>query len=691
MSSRRQPTDRRPLSARQQRALTYSANVLHQTSRLAAEAGPLLRWTAEFGPALGVAVDDADDCYRRRGRREVPTAEVWRQLQGAFKRASLSDAPSYDDLVSAVGDLLRLDATERAILQFCADYVLDRGVEELWDQLSQLYGRGGRLNANPALFAMVLARSEGDVRRSLSAASNLRSSGLLLVDRRYNGLRVLERLVRALQEPDASQSPFEALFGKPQRAELALDQFAHMADDIERVRALLEGALARQEAGVHVLLYGPPGTGKTTLSAALAKALEVPLHAVAEEDEDQSEPSRADRLFALGLAQRLLPTAGPAIVLFDEGEDLFVADSDPWSENRPAPSKAFIHRLLERAKLPTIWTANDISTFSPAVLRRFSACVEVKVPPAAVRAELWQKAATAEGVTMDANELGEMARILPAAPALARSAMRAARMAGGDPQTVRWAVSGVLRAMNGGTLPRAEPSETEFDPALIVADIDLAALAEKVTRKGATSRLSFLLSGPPGSGKSAYARWLAGRLDMPVLVKRASGILDKFVGETEKRIAQAFEEAQDTNAFLIFDEADSLIADRRGAVRNWEVSMTNEFLATSDRHPLPFCCTTNFVDHLDEAAMRRFLVKARFDFMGPAQVRAAFRRFFGQEPPPGVDALDALTPSDFDLVRRGAELLGTRDDAGALLEALRREQAAKTGAAGNPIGFRLVA
>lgn len=108
MSNPRQPAAAlRSLSMRQQRTVQYARNVLHRTSRLASEAGPLLRWIAEFGPALGMPVsDDADDCFRRRGRREVPTAAIWRALQRTANRPRVDQLLGQDELVTAVGALL---------------------------------------------------------------------------------------------------------------------------------------------------------------------------------------------------------------------------------------------------------------------------------------------------------------------------------------------------------------------------------------------------------------------------------------------------------------------------------------------------------------------------------------------------------------------------------------------------------
>ncbi len=164
--------------------------------------------------------------------------------------------------------------------------------------------------------------------------------------------------------------------------------------------------------------------------------------------------------------------------------------------------------------------------------------------------------------------------------------------------------------------------------------------------------MSLLLSGrPAGTGKNAWVRHLAQRLGLEVLQKRASDLLGPFVGETEANIAAAFTEAGETGAFLVFDEADSLLGDRGGAVRSWEVSQVNEMLTWMEQHPLPFACTTNLPDRLDPASLRRFLVKLRFGWMTTAQARSAFRRFFQMDAPDGFDALGTLPP---DRLRAGA-------------------------------------
>ena len=161
-----------------------------------------------------------------------------------------------------------------------------------------------------------------------------------------------------------------------------------------------------------------------------------------------------------------------------------------------------------------------------------------------------------------------------------------------------------------------------------------------------------------------------------------------WVGGTEKAIAAAFTEARDAEAFLVFDEADSLLADRRLAQRSWEVSQVNEMLTWMESHPFPFACTTNFGERLDPATLRRFTFKIALDYLSAEQVIAGFRAYFGIEPPAEVAALATLTPGDFAVVRRKAELLDCLGDPRTLVEMLYEECESKPEHA-RKIGFNL--
>jgi transitional endoplasmic reticulum ATPase len=236
----------------------------------------------------------------------------------------------------------------------------------------------------------------------------------------------------------------------------------------------------------------------------------------------------------------------------------------------------------------------------------------------------------------------------------------------------------------GLSRPADVPPSPAFDPALTVCADDLAALCARLGRPEASRFWSLCISGPPGTGKSAFAHYLAARLGMPVLQKRASDLLSMWVGGSEKAIAAAFAEARASEALLLIDEVEALLFDRGAATRAFEVSQVDEMLTWMERHPLPFVCTTNLPDRLDSAVPRRFTLKLRFGTLDPARATLAFRRILDGEPPGPLP--EGLTPGDFSIVRRKAELLAEKRPV-VLAGWLADELAAKGGGRA-PIGYR---
>ncbi|HVB15280.1 MAG TPA: AAA family ATPase, partial [Stellaceae bacterium] len=154
---------------------------------------------------------------------------------------------------------------------------------------------------------------------------------------------------------------------------------------------------------------------------------------------------------------------------------------------------------------------------------------------------------------------------------VAANAARAAALAGGGEAEIEQAISRVLPLL--GIAPQfADAHGHEFGPALVNCGVDLAALAERLTRPGAPAGWSLCVHGLPGTGKSQFARHLAARLGLEVMQQRASDLLSMWVGGSEKAIAAAFAAARSQRAMLIFDEADSLLSDRREASHSWEVT-----------------------------------------------------------------------------------------------------------------------
>ena len=204
---------------------------------------------------------------------------------------------------------------------------------------------------------------------------------------------------------------------------------------------------------------------------------------------------------------------------------------------------------------------------------------------------------------------------------------------------------------------------------------------------------------------------IARSIGRPLMIKRASDLMSKYVGETEQQMARMFKEAQREQAVLLLDEADSFLQNRQTAVRNYEVSEVNEMLQGMERFDGIFICTTNLFDRIDEAALRRFSFKLRFlPLTGPQRLRMFATEALGWIPDASltdaaaldseaalrVDAslaqrlgrLELLAPGDFAVVKRQALLLGESPSPEEFLDQLEREHRAKPDVKfSKPVGF----
>ena len=678
----------------------YLANVAGRLHHRDREASALADWIANRDNRS--AYDGRNRLYSRlvRGDTEPDDPMSARQLRG-LKQAlraecAATSAARLDrtaQRLRCLGEATGLEPIDVDILEVLLRYQTQPAIESMVDDI---LGRASRhmtpFNVRGAAIPILLGVSSGSVHRRLADGAPLVSSGLVVIDSDGDITPVdrLRRLATAhgREGLDVNRLLLDAAPG----SELEWADFDHVAEGRDHIEQLIRGALRTGASGVNVLLYGPPGTGKTEFCKVLAKRLGATLYSVGEADEVGEEPNRRERLQELRLAQRLLTRNSASLLLFDEMEDLlwesagggmFLFGQPLFTGTRGGSSKVYMHRLLERAPAPTLWTMNDAGPVSKALLRRMMFALELRPPTAAVRARIWTRQLEHHGIEAGPDDARALAQEFAATPGVAAGATAAAGISGGGIETVRCGVRGLSRVLCCDAPPQGTPPL--FDPGLIRADTDPVILADRLVA-GGNLRFSLCLQGPPGTGKSAFVRYLAERMGLEVMQKRASDLMSMWVGETEQEIAAAFAEARDTRSFLVFDEADSLLADRRSARQSWEVSQVNEMLTWMESHPLPFACTTNFAEHLDPATLRRFVFKVALDYLSPEQVETAFRTYFGMAPPARAAALTALTPGDFAVVRRKAELLCRLEEPDALAAMLSTECAVKPDRP-LPVGF----
>ena len=604
--------------------------------------------------------------------------------------------------VERLSALAGLSATDCRILEFAVLIYTEDTLEETGILRGHLM-----LRQVFKVLSVVLDLPQTDIRTSLSTNGALSRSGLLSLER--NGMDTLKNKLELLSDSFAdimvsSDGDPVALLREivsPSSApHLTIDDFPHLEKELGVLLPYLRQSLATGRKGVNILLYGAPGTGKSQLAKILAAQSGCELFEVASEDEDGDPRVGALRLRAFQAAQNILSTR-KMMVLFDEIEDVFNC-SDPWDLGIPfrrvkikGNPKAWINRRLEENSVPTFWLGNSVNGLDPAFKRRFDMIVKMPVPPRKQRQKIIRASCSHLLGERDIERLSAVDALAPAVVTRASSVLATIKDELAQKEqapALELIINNTLEAQGHERIQRYDPNRLPetYDLAFTHADTDIEDIATGLNRVKA-GRLC--LYGPPGTGKTAYARWLAEQLELPLLIKRGSDLMSMWVGETEKNIAGSFRQAEMEGAILLIDEVEGFLQDRRQAKQSWEVTGVNEMLTRMEGFPGIFIASTNLLDNLDQAALRRFDLKIKFDYLLPPQSQALLESYckaLKLDSPDKVQAvhlgrLNNLTPGDFAAVVRRhrfkpisttAEMVSALDEECSLKEDFKR-----------PIGF----
>ena len=468
----------------------------------------------------------------------------------------------------------------------------------------------------------------------------------------------LSSTIRAIIENDLINTELqikEALLGKKQKSTLKWTDFDFLENKKDLASKLLSASCKNKKMGINILLYGTVGSGKTEFAKLLANNAQIDMFSVISK-QGKKEALREERLQDLYSKQAILERTNNSCILFDEAEDVM---NRGFSEYGKA-SKSYLNQIIEKTPVPIIWTTNNILDVDAAFLRRMTYTIEFEKLSEETRLTIWEKAVRKNKLKIDKLKLSELNKNYEIPPSLIVSSVESTKLINGTQDDIEAFAESVARVvMKEKNVKKQKSFEmNEYNENLVNTDLDIKTLTSRIKASGKLN-FSLCLYGEPGTGKSLYARYLANKLGIEVVLKRASDLISKYVGETEQNIANAFAEAKNKGAMLIFDEADSFLQNRQNANRSWEIAQVNEMLTWMESHEYPFVCTTNLLATLDEASLRRFTFKIKFDFLTPEQVNYGINHFFGIQE---VDSnLKGLTAGDFATVKKKAEFLGISD------------------------------
>ncbi len=509
--------------------------------------------------------------------------------------------------------------------------------------------------------SIILGLPEQSVKTSLAADSTLAKSGLLRLDPCANYL--LENKFSLLSEGFADamlnvDGDAMALLGQSVRPAapptLSPADYSHLGEAYPMLEAYLRSVLGRKRAGVNILLYGPPGTGKSELARLLARQTGTPLMEVVCDDSDGDPISGEKRLSAYRAAQWIFARS-PALILFDEIEDVF-NDASPFGGHRSfgQSRKGWINAMLEQNPVPSLWISNAVACLDDAFIRRFDLVIEVPAPSKARRKEMLTQAGMGVLDDRTAAQLCETEHVTPAIISRAADVTRAINREAGtlEPGVVMTRlIDGTLKAQ-GFAITRASHAKALpeiYDPAFVNADVDVARLADGLKASGSGRICLYgpreparrpMAAGWPsgwtspcssGAGRiSSPCMWAARRSYRPGLRRG-----EERAGRADDRRGRQLPAGPSRRPSQLGGDPGQRAVDADG------------------RYDGIFIASTNLMDGIDQAALRRFDVKARFDYLSHEQACALLRQHCRAGHFPATSSRDERSLLDLERLNAG--------------------------------------
>ena len=594
-------------------------------------------------------------------------------------------------------DTLRLSKEESHLLQVAFRL---QSVKEMYKVCNSFYHNENFSRIE--MYSKCSGKSQKDIRMLLKNDQKLKAYGLIDSDGDMD-----EDAMDAIYEKD-----MRLYFADIVKNEKSVKAYEPYSFSVSKEQTDVAVQLLKSKNPCNILLYGAPGAGKTEYAKALIK--QAGLKMVSYKNELEVANSHKDDVETKALSRLncyLSLKKEDSVLVVDEAEHVLQTKSFGFfGMELSSPQKGTVNKMLESSENKCIFIVNYTKEIDESTLRRFTYSIKFQsMPKETLRQIAKEKLKPVKMSKVLKNDILDMCgsyKITGASVDNVVKAISSLNYQKGNEDKVRNDIKFVLEANSSllyGKKKMRDSVKGSYDLSVLNTSVDACEIVEMLKSAEAYKKenqnnessegVRMLFYGLSGTGKTELARYISTILGKPLLLKRCSDLLGSFVGQTERLIAEVFEEAEATDSILLFDEADSFFADRTKANQQWERTQVNEFLTQMEEFSGICICTTNLRKIMDPAMQRRFHIISEFKALSKDGITSLLKSFFcnykfNDLQIKNLVKYNSVTPGDFGSLKSRIRFVSKEKlDSDYIINELVKIQDEKQKNGGGQIGF----